>query len=771
MKKRILGLLLCFVILTGLLPTMAAGYDAANAVQSSQAWVSRGTFLTELAHLAGAAAEDSDAGFSDVDAAAVCAPYLSWAAKNGIVSGYDDGTFRPDAALTRQQAAVLTANYLTFAGYSRGTGERTANVYTDSAEISAWAETSAAMVTRLGIMQGTADGTFSPKAALTQAQSAQILANLTSFLSEDGARNQKAQQLCADMTLDEKIGQVLFVNFRYWKNAGEETASGMEVLSSEVEEVIQKYHLGNIILFSENTKTTAGTARLTADLQSAAKAAGDLPLLIGIDQEGGIVTRLGQGTCMPGNMALGATGNPQYAYQAAQVIGEELAALGVNCNLAPDSDVNDNPENPVIGLRAFGADPLLVSAMARQYLAGLKSTGTIGCAKHFPGHGNTATDTHTGLALVDKTKSEWEAVEAVPFQTLIASGIDMVMTAHIQYPNLDRTQAISKSSGEPIYLPATLSHTILTDILRGQLGFDGVICTDAMEMAAITSNFGETQAVVMALQAGSELLCNPTGLASLNDVSKLEAIYQAIKTSVASGELPQAQLDAAVTRILKLKLKNGIIGKEYSTADAQVQRAAAVVGNAAHRATERTIAEAAVTLYGGSDAPIVMKPGETVLFAVPYENECGSVRFAVNRLAAEDAIPNITLKIACYYKAEQLSDELAAEIREADHVVVLSEQTASTLMNPAHWLYARPQEILSVAAASGKSDSAVVSLGLPYDAPNYAGVPVYLAYGYIGMTEEDAQRGEITGKYGPNIAAGIGCALGAFAPTGKLPVS
>lgn len=392
-------------------------------------------------------------------------------------------------------------------------------------------------------------------------------------------------------------------------------------------------------------------------------------------------------------------------------------------------------------------------------------------AKHFSGHGNTGTDTHTGLALVNKSKTEWLATDAVPFQTLIASGIDMVMSAHIQNPNLDSTQVVSQSSGEKVYVPASLSRAILTDVLRGELGFDGVICSDAMNMGAITSNFGETQAAVMALQAGSNLLCLPTSLTSLADVPKLEALYQAIRTAVADGSLPQSQLDEAVTRVLKLKLKSGIIGGTYLTAQEQMETAAAVVGNAAHRATERTLAEAAVTLYSGSYAPMQLKAGETVLFAVPYENEGNSVRFAVNRLKAEGTIPNVTAEIACYNKAESLSDELAASIKAADHVVVLSELGASALALPEHWINAMPQEILSAAKAAGKTDSAVVSVGLPYDAANFPGVSVYLTYGYVGMTAADAESGVITSKYGPNIAAGIGCALGAFTPKGKLPVS
>ncbi len=765
MKKRVLSILLGLVLLVGLLPTAAMAKNTENSP------ISRADFLMDLAHAAGATGVDTATNFPDVDKAAEYAPYVAWAVKNHIVGGYSDGTFRPNASITREQAAVMTAGYLVSAGYTRGTREDATHVYTDGGKICAWAQTSVAMLARLGVMQGGTDGEFDPDATLTGTQSGMLMTKLTKFLTADRALDEQAKKLCAEMSMDQKIGQLMLIDFRSWKNAGDKSASDMEVLNSEVKGLIQKYHLGGVILFAGNVKNTEKAARLTADLQAAAKAGGDLPLMIPIDQEGGIVTRLGQGTCMPGNMALGATANPQYAYQAAQVMSEELSALGINCNLAPAADVNDNPANPVIGLRSFGSDPVQVSAMARQYFKGLQSTGTIGSTKHFPGHGNTDVDTHTGLALVSRTKEEWFKTEAMPFQTLIASGIDIVMSSHVQYPALDSTKVVSKASGEEVYLPASLSRTMLTDVLRGELGFDGVVSSDAMNMRALTDNFGETQAAVMALQAGSDLLCGPTSLTSLADEGKLEALYGAIRKAVADGTLPQAQLDASVARVIKLKLKSQIIGKEYPTAEEQVKKATAVVGSAEHRATERRIAEAAVTLYGTNKAPMQLKEGETLLVAVPYQNEEASTRFAVERLKKEGSIPNINLEVLCYLKAETLSEEQTAKIKEADHVVVISELSASVSNQPEHWINAIPQLILAAAKESGKTDSAVVSVGLPYDAVNFADVPVYQTYGYIGMSADDAASGIITSKYGPNIVAGIGCALGTFAPTGKLPVA
>lgn len=758
MPRKILSLLLILCLLTGLAPLSIAAAVGPFSDVPANAWYAPAVArVTEAGLMAGT----SPTTFSPMEAMDGSLFVAALASLGGT-----DAYTGLDKSLKRTQAAVLIADFLTGLGHPQGTAESPECNYTDGAEIPASAQAAVGMVTRLGLMRGSSCGTFLPNQDLTRNQAAQLLANLAAFLDEDKSVDARVAALCADMTTDEKIGQVLLINFRRWRTAGQTEITGMTELNTEVASVIKKYHLGNIILFGENTATTRATAHLTAALQATAKENGDLPLLIGVDQEGGTVTRLGQGTCLPGNMALGAANNPALAREAGAVLGRELAALGIQCNFAPDADVNDNPANPVIGLRSFGSDATTVSTMAASLLAGMTGSGVLGCVKHFPGHGNTATDTHSGLTIVTKTKELWRSVEARPFQTLISSGVGMVMSAHIQYPSLDGTQVTSKSSGEKITLPATLSRTILTDILRGEFGFGGVICTDAMDMKAITDNFGEADAVIMALNAGADLVCNPTELACLDDVAKLETLYAALHAALKNGTLPQARLDEAVTRVLTLKLKSGLLDTMPVSGDSQAAKAAAVVGSPAHRVTERKLAEAAVTRYADSK-PLALNPGETVLFAVPFENEISSVRFAVNRLLQEGAVPNITPEITCYYKAETISDELAAQIKTADHVVILSEQYGSTMNNPAHWQRTMPQAFL--AAAQGKA--VILSNGLPYDVVLYPATSVYLCYGYRGMEEADAQSGTITGKYGPNIPAGIGAVLGSFEPTGTLPVT
>ena len=189
-------------------------------------------------------------------------------------------------------------------------------------------------------------------------------------------------------------------------------------------------------------------------------------------------------------MALAATGNPEYARTMASIYGRELGLVGVNTDFAPVMDINNNPNNPVIGVRSFGDSPETVAEYGIPFMEGLHDQGTIVTLKHFPGHGNTDTDSHTGFPCIESTYEELKDFELVPFQAAFEAGADMIMTAHIQYPKIETDTYTSISTGEEVYLPATMSHTILTDILRGDMGFDGLVVTDALDMAAICACFG-----------------------------------------------------------------------------------------------------------------------------------------------------------------------------------------------------------------------------------------------------------------------------------------
>ncbi|PUB11911.1 beta-N-acetylhexosaminidase [Paenisporosarcina sp. OV554] len=433
------------------------------------------------------------------------------------------------------------------------------------------------------------------------------------------------------MSVDEKVGQMLMPDFRNWQKQGESKATGFTVMNDEVGSIIKKYHLGGVILFAENVVGTEQTARLTDGLQ---KASPELPLFITIDQEGGIVTRLQTGTNLPGNMALGAARSEKYAYQTGEIIGKELSSLGVSVNFGPALDVNNNPGNPVIGVRSFSSNPELVSKLGIQTIKGLQSQNMAATTKHFPGHGDTAVDSHYGLPLVSHDKERLRLVELVPFQKAIDEGVDMVMTAHVQFPAFDDTTYTSKKDGQEIMVPATLSKKVLTGLLREEMGFKGVIVTDALNMKAIADNFGQEEAVVLALKSGVDIALMPAQVNSLQMEGNLSSVFNAVKEAIEIGDLPIEQVNNSVQRILELKEKRGILTPDNTPIDEKVGNALNVVGNQDHLKKEKKMAEDAVTLLKNEDKTLPFKPkkNDKVLVLAPFADQVEAMTRSIQEL-------------------------------------------------------------------------------------------------------------------------------------------
>ncbi|MGC5381813.1 glycoside hydrolase family 3 protein [Micromonospora sp. DT68] len=292
--------------------------------------------------------------------------------------------------------------------------------------------------------------------------------------------------------------------------------------------------LGSVVLFARNVVDTAQVATLTATLRA------ERPdVIVAIDEEAGDVTRIesARGSSRPGNFALGAVDDPQLTEAVARDLGIELAAAGITLDYAPDADVNSNPENPVIGVRSFGADPQLVARHTAAWVRGLQSGGVAGCAKHFPGHGDTRVDSHHDLPRITADRERLDACELAPFRAAIAAGVQAVMTGHLLVPALDEE------------LPATLSHRILGGLLRDELGFSGVVVTDAVEMRAVADRYGFAGAAVRALAAGADAICIGGERA---DEQAARELRDAIVAAVVSGELPEERLAEAAKRVGQL---------------------------------------------------------------------------------------------------------------------------------------------------------------------------------------------------------------------------
>ncbi|TMC41327.1 MAG: hypothetical protein E6J23_14110, partial [Chloroflexi bacterium] len=330
----------------------------------------------------------------------------------------------------------------------------------------------------------------------------------------------------ASMSLERKVGQLMSVAFH-----------GTTITSS-LEAMIRDRGVGGVILYGENFTDATSLKRLIADLSGIARDAKAVPLFFEIDQEGGAVARIGSGaTVLPGQMALAATPDPTASVgKAVSITAAELTAIGVNWNFAPDADVNDEPTNPVIGNRSFSSDPGRVSALVSAAVRAYASANFLACAKHFPGHGSTTVDSHSGLPRIDADRSTVERVQLAPFRSAIAARVPAIMSAHIVVPALDPTPD----------LPVTLSKPVLTDLLRTTMGFDGVIVTDDLEMGALAT-IGEATAGIRAFQAGADYL-----LFRYDESAPVEA-HRRMVEAVRAGAMSTARLDESVRRIVNLK--------------------------------------------------------------------------------------------------------------------------------------------------------------------------------------------------------------------------
>ncbi|WP_217589353.1 beta-N-acetylhexosaminidase [Lentibacillus saliphilus] len=314
-----------------------------------------------------------------------------------------------------------------------------------------------------------------------------------------------------------------------------------KTITPEIKKLIREHHVGGIILFARNIGTPQEVYQLTTDLQREAKVAGhEQPLLICIDQENGVVRRLGEGTTIfPGSMLIGATGRYENAYIAGLATGRELKALGINWNLAPVLDVNNNPDNPVIGVRSFGEDPDKVSKFGLESMKGMQAAGVITTLKHFPGHGDTSVDSHLDLPVISHDMNRLKNIELKPFIKCINEGADTIMSAHVYFPAIE---------GEA-NVPATLSNKVITGLLREQLGYKGVVTTDCMEMNAISETIGTAGGGVAALKAGVDLI-----MVSHLQSRQYETMDQ-IERAVISGEIKENTLNEAFNRVMQLKKK------------------------------------------------------------------------------------------------------------------------------------------------------------------------------------------------------------------------
>jgi beta-N-acetylhexosaminidase len=403
-----------------------------------------------------------------------------------------------------------------------------------------------------------------------------------------------AEKTLHKLSPEEKVGQLFMV----WVRAEFLNVDDPEYL--RLRDSLAKYHLGGFAMtvrwdppFLYRNQPYEAAALLNRMQQDS-----KLPLLIAADFERGVTMRLHGATEFPHAMAFGAAGKLEYAEAIGRITAQEARAIGVHWNFFPDADVNSNPANPIINTRSFGEDPQQVGDLVTAYIRAARANGMLTTVKHFPGHGDTATDSHLGVAQVTGDMARLKSVELPPFQKAIEAGVDSVMVAHVSVPALD---------SDPNHV-ATTSPAIVTGLLKNQLGFKGIVVTDALDMAALTRLYSAHigRAAVDAFKAGNDLLLIP---------ADLDASYRAMLEAVRSREIPPAQLDASVLKILKAKASLSL----HKTRLVNLEALSTLVGKPENLAIGRQIADDAITLVRDNGKLLPLKPSGTAAPALPYQ--------------------------------------------------------------------------------------------------------------------------------------------------------
>lgn len=504
---------------------------------------------------------------------------------------------------------------------------------------------------------------------------------------------------------------------------------GTDCPSPEILAAFHEIRPAGITLFAGmNAVHPAQVRALTAALQRAAQEAGLPPLLIAADQEGGQLMSVGQGvTLLPGNMALGAAGSEELCRKAGEVLGRELAAMGINVDYAPCCDININPDNPVIGTRSLGADPAAVARLSAALIAGIQSAGVAAAAKHFPGHGDTVADSHHGLSTVPHTLARLQEVELPPFHAAVIAGVKLVMSAHLALTAIDGEDAP----------PATLSKRLLTGLLREEMGFEGVIISDAMDMRAITQGEGLKDDALRAVTAGVDLLL------MTSDPLDQQRAYAALLEALQTGRPDAAWLQDSLARIAALK---GWLAVQAP------QPALDVVACAAHRAVVEEIAEKSITLVRDEAGLLPLNPaaGQRIAVVIPRpENLTPADTSASVKPVLADALraygPQVDEFIISYEPDEDEVDTCLEKLSAYD-LVVVGTLNAFAVPGQAALVQRFLQDGPPLVAAA---------LRLPYDLTAFPQAPTYLCT--YSILE-------------PSMRALAKVLFGEVEPTGRLPV-
>lgn len=514
------------------------------------------------------------------------------------------------------------------------------------------------------------------------------------------------------MSLEQKVAQMFLV-----------TLHG-SVITDVGAEFLRTYQPGGVVLFTSNMGPPAAMTQLTNDYQQTIIGAGGLPMLIAVDQEGGVVSRLTQEngfTFFPAPVLVAAAGDDM-AYRIGEALGTELAAVGINMNLAPVADLETNPDNPIIYRRSFGSDPALAGRAVAQVATGIQSRNVLATAKHFPGHGDSAEDSHAVLQAINLPRERIESVELAAFEPAIEADIAAIMVAHLWFPELDATRR-----------PTSLSPEVVTGVLRNQMGYDGLVVTDAMDMNAVDMEVQYEEAMVQAVEAGVDLIA----LGPSYGLPIAESSIQAVVNAVRSGRIPESRIDESVWRILAAKLRFGVLDWQPLAVAGSVER----VNAEAHAALVEELYQTGLTVAYDPNNLVPLTPDRRVAFmflATRYQiyNECNAYGH-----------PNIEWLAVPDNPDGGIISQASRMANNADVTVVF---TQNAIDNP-------QQQALVNALPQDKT--VAVAIWSHYDWTTYPNVASYIMTYSPGPVPS------------PAITAACRVLFGAYTATGTLPVS
>lgn len=615
---------------------------------------------------------------------------------------------------------------------------------------------------------------------------------IVGFSSKNSVQS-RVSNILKDMTLDEKISQMIIPAIRTWNGENITNLRSMP----EVSEALRRHQYGGVILFGSNIIGNEQITRLLYDLQENNRQIDNvtthIPYLTPVDEEGGNIVRITSGTRMIGNMSTGATDSAEKnAEISGKVIGEELLALGFNTDFAPVIDVNNNPVNPVIGVRSFSDDPNLVAKLGISFAKGLSENNIIATYKHYPGHGDTGVDSHIGTPSVEKSYEEIMNTELIPFKAAVENGAEMIMTAHITYPLIDEL----KTFGDGItkgYYPATMSHKMITDILRNDLGFNGVVVTDALEMDAIDEAGlvpGEKGSVEYhvniakeVIASGCDILLLPLDMNNKEAVDFYDNYIKGIAAKVSTGEISQNRIDESVTRILTLKAEHKMLEDPYYEdvdIEAKVRNSTMIVGSKEHHDIEMDLARQAITLVKNDENVLpVSQNAKKIMILGRQKSEIPSIQHAIDMLRTDGYINNnAEVDVDYYYDSSvdtklHYTDEMLEKIKGADVVIGLSYAAGGNILDKENPHYIAIIKAINDTHTSG-GKFILVSENQPYDAAVFNNadsiVLSYMSYGLGTDPTDKTDSGSGMKATNANIIAAIETIFGANNASGHLPV-